>query len=82
MGGPHSYAFMDGISMASPHVSGAVALLMSACPSAPAVEIIQALRETAQHPDPARRPDNRWGLGLIQLKAAHAWLGQKYPSGA
>jgi serine protease AprX len=80
-GGPHSYAFMDGTSMATPHVSGVVALLMAACPNAPASAIIEALRETAYHPETARRPDNRWGHGLIQLRAAHNWLEDKYPSG-
>lgn len=30
-------------------------------------DIISVLKETAQHPEGAmRRPDNRWGYGLIQ----------------
>ena len=52
--------------MATPHVAGCVALLMAAQPD-PVSDIIQVLKETALHPDgKSRRPDNRWGHGLIQ----------------
>jgi subtilisin family serine protease len=61
------YTFMDGTSMATPHVAGVAALLMAAKPTAPVTEIIQALKETAHHPDGKDlRPCNRWGHGLIQ----------------
>jgi hypothetical protein len=65
---------MDGTSMATPHVAGVVALLMSACPKASLSEIIQALKETAYHPGGEEmRPDNRWGWGQIQpVKALEA----------
>ena len=53
--------------MATPHVAGVAALLMSAKPAAPVTEIISVLKETAKHRGGAqRRPDNRWGYGLIQ----------------
>lgn len=78
-GGPHSYAFMDGTSMATPHVSGVMALLMAAFPAAPAEAVIKAVRETAKHPEPDRRPDNRWGHGVVQIKAAHDHLKDSYP---
>ncbi|NLE44899.1 MAG: S8 family serine peptidase [Chloroflexi bacterium] len=65
--GSYEYTFMDGTSMAAPHVAGAAALLMAAAPQAPVNDIIRALKETAEHPRGAeRRPDNRWGYGLIQ----------------
>jgi subtilisin family serine protease len=61
------HVFMDGTSMATPHVAGCVALLMAAQPEAPVSDIIQVLKETALHPDgDNRRPDNRWGYGMIR----------------
>jgi subtilisin family serine protease len=75
---PHGtveYTYMDGSSMATPHVAGVAALLMAAKPTAPVRDVIQALRETAKHPGgEALRPDNRWGFGLIQPKDALAGL--------
>lgn len=69
--GVFDYTYMNGTSMATPHVAGAAALLMAAKPEAPVGEIIRALKETAKHPGGDKlRPDNRWGHGLIQpLKA-------------
>ena len=65
--GTYEYAYMDGTSMATPHVAGVAALLMAAKPDAPVEDIITVLKETAKHPEgTARRPDNRWGYGLIQ----------------
>ncbi len=69
--GAYLFAYMDGTSMATPHVSGLVALLMSAYPNAPVSEIAQVIKETALHPTgDEMRPDNRWGYGLIQPEAA------------
>lgn len=72
--GTFEYSYMDGTSMAAPHVAGVAALLMSAKPDAPVADIIGALKETAKHPDgKGRRPDNRWGFGLINpIEALHA----------
>lgn len=65
--GIYEYSYMDGTSMATPHVAGVAALLMAAKPDAPVAQIMQALKDTAWHPYGAdRRPDNRWGYGLIQ----------------
>ena len=64
--GTFEYTFMDGTSMATPHVAGVAALLMSAKPTAPVSDIVQVLKETAKHPDGKNlRPCNRWGHGLI-----------------
>jgi subtilisin family serine protease len=65
--GIYEYSYMDGTSMATPHVSGVAALLMAAYPEAPVTDIMQALKETAHHPEGEnRRPDNRWGYGMIR----------------
>ena len=74
--GTFEYTYMDGTSMATPHVAGVAALLMAARPDAPVTDIINALKETAKHPDGKdRRPDNRWGYGLIQPVEALKALG-------
>jgi serine protease AprX len=70
------YAYLDGSSMAAPHVTGAAALLMAAAPDAPVTDVMEALKVTAKHPaGSAKRPDNRWGYGLIQPVEALKILG-------
>lgn len=65
--GSFQYKYMNGTSMATPHVAGATALLMAAKPNAPVRDIIGALTDTARHPEGADlRPDNRWGFGEIR----------------
>ncbi len=72
--GPFEYTYMDGTSMATPHVAGVAALLMAARPEATATDIIRALKETSRHPRGLDlRPDNRWGYGVIQpVEALHS----------
>lgn len=72
--GIFEYSYMNGTSMATPHVAGTAALLMAAKPASPVTEIISILKKTAWHPaGKNKRPDNRWGYGLIQpLKALKA----------
>ncbi len=70
-GGTFAYTYMDGTSMACPHVAGVAALLMSANPDASATDVLKTLKETALHPSGSdRRPDNRWGYGMVQPLAA------------
>ena len=65
------YTYMDGSSMASPHVAGVAALLMAAQTDAHVTDIAAVLKETARHPDGHDgRPDNRWGHGVIQPEEA------------
>ena len=61
--------------MATPHVAGVAALLMSAKPNAPVSAIMEVIKETARHPGGRElRPDNRWGYGIIRPKEALAAL--------
>jgi subtilisin family serine protease len=74
--GTYEYNYMDGTSMATPHVAGVAALLMAAKPEAPVTEIINVLKETAYHPGGTEnRPDNRWGHGMIRPVEALKALG-------
>lgn len=75
--GLYEYTYMDGTSMATPHVAGVAALLMAAKPEAKVNNIIDVMKRTAKHPgNGQRRPDNRWGYGLIQPVEALKALGR------
>ena len=58
------YEFLQGTSMATPHVSGLVALMLSVNPTLTPAQIEQILKETAYDLGPAGR-DNEYGSGLI-----------------
>lgn len=76
--GAYLYAYMDGTSMATPHVAGVAALLMAAQPKASIPDVAQAIKESAKHPGGnGYRPDNRWGYGLVQAEEAYRALGCK-----
>jgi bacillopeptidase F len=63
------YTTMDGTSMASPNVAGAVALLLQAKPQATHAELEAALASTAVDID-AKGPDAASGYGRIDVDAA------------
>src|SRR5688572_13233350 len=71
----NGYAYLDGTSMATPHVSGVAALLWSAKPSATNTQIRDAMTSTALDLGAAGR-DNYYGYGAVQAFAAlEALLG-------
>jgi len=68
------YEAWDGTSMATPHVSGAAALVWSNNTSCTNDEIRLALQATAEDlGDPGR--DNAYGFGLVRAKVADDYLG-------
>ncbi|MCW2925628.1 MAG: cell surface protein, partial [Thermoleophilia bacterium] len=67
------YESMSGTSMASPHVTGAVAVLLSKFPQATHQQVVDALTSTAVDID-RPGPDNASGYGRIDLPKALAKL--------
>ena len=65
----NAYAFINGTSMATPHVSGVAALVWSANPSWTNAQIRQALNVTAEDLGTSGY-DTSFGWGLVQAKAA------------
>jgi len=73
--GSFEYGSISGTSMACPHVAGVAALLMSFQPSASAIEIQQAMIDSARDLGTAGRDDS-YGYGLVQaLDAAELLNG-------
>ncbi|WP_305043106.1 S8 family serine peptidase [Geoalkalibacter sp.] len=68
-----SFATVSGTSFAAPHVSGVLALLMQAFPTATVTQLEQALRNSATDLG-AFGPDQVAGHGLVNAAAAHAYL--------
>ena len=65
-----NYAYYDGTSMATPHVSAVAALVWSYYPSCTATQIRNSLDKSALDLGPAGR-DTKFGYGLVQAKAAY-----------
>ncbi len=78
--GNTDYAYYNGTSMATPHVSGVAALAWSKNPSCTAAEVRAALSATADDLDVAGR-DNRTGYGMVQTKAASDYMAANCGSG-
>ena len=77
-GAGSGYAYYDGTSMATPHVSGVAALVWSNAPLKTNKELRAALQATAEDLGPAGR-DNAYGYGLVRAKAALDYLGGSTP---
>lgn len=69
-----NYAYYDGTSMATPHVSAAAALVWSCNPNWTNAEIRDALQQSALDLGAPGR-DNAYGYGLVQAAAALTYLG-------
>jgi hypothetical protein len=65
-----SYAELSGTSMASPHVAGAAALVLSENPDLSPTEVADLLDRTAVHPDGPDAEDTRYGTGIVDVLAA------------
>jgi subtilisin family serine protease len=67
---PTSYAYFDGTSMATPHVSAVAALVWSYFPTCTGAQIRTSLGKSALDLGPVGR-DVKFGFGLVQAKAAY-----------
>jgi subtilisin family serine protease len=65
-----NYAYYDGTSMATPHVSAVAALVWSYKPECTGAQIRTTLNNSAMDLGTAGR-DNKFGYGLVQAKAAY-----------
>jgi subtilisin family serine protease len=65
-----NYAYFDGTSMATPHVSAVAALVWSYFPTCTGAQIRSSLGKSAQDLGTAGR-DVKFGFGLVQAKAAY-----------
>jgi subtilisin family serine protease len=69
-GGLPLYAYVDGTSFAAPHVSGAMALLLSAFPDMSVAQLENTLVLSAVDLG-STGPDNDYGYGLIDIAQAY-----------
>lgn len=65
----NSYAYFDGTSMATPHVSAVAALVWSYYPTCTGAQIRASLTKSAEDLGPVGR-DTKFGFGLVRAKAA------------
>jgi serine protease AprX len=68
-----SYSYVSGTSIAAPHVTGAMGLLLSAYPTLSISKIEVALKEATQDLG-AVGPDNTYGYGLLDVLGAYNLL--------
>ena len=74
--GAGNYAYFNGTSMATPHVSGVAALVWSNHTSCSNAELRNAMNATAEDLGDAGR-DNAYGYGLVQARAASDYLANQ-----
>ena len=74
-----SYHVDSGTSFASPHVAGALALLLSAYPYLHTTDQEQALINTASDLG-ASGPDDVFGYGLLNIFSAYNWVAANVPA--
>lgn len=74
----NGYEAYSGTSMATPHVSGAAALIWSLNPTRTNADVRTALQNTALDKGTVGR-DTSYGYGLIQAKAANDYLANPTP---
>ena len=65
-GSPYTYLFFEGTSMASPHIAGVAALMLSLQPNLSPMDVKSIMMQTAA---PLGPPD-QYGAGLVQAQAA------------
>jgi serine protease len=66
----NGYGVLDGTSMATPHVTGAIAKIWAARPQCTYLQVRAAVEGTAKDLGPIGRDDD-YGHGLVQVKAAY-----------
>jgi subtilisin family serine protease len=66
----NSYAYFDGTSMATPHVSAVAALVWSYFPTCTGAQIRASMTKSALDLGPVGK-DNKFGYGLVQAKTMH-----------
>ena len=69
-----NYAYYDGTSMATPHVSAVAALVWSYFPSCTATQLRNSLNKSAEDLGAAGR-DTKFGFGLVRARAAYDRIG-------
>ena len=84
---PTGYFYVQGTSFSCPLTAGVAALVLRAHPEATAMQIIKAIKTTANRAvGQTTRPDNLDGWGIIDAMAAINYLGSgslslPWPSG-
>lgn len=71
---PNSYATVSGASFSSPHVAGAMALLLNAYPQTPVSDLELSLKNSALDLGP-NGPDNDYGNGMVDVFEAYLLAG-------